>query len=256
MTLANFNLELFRARAYHNLEHGSITAENWERAVAEAVNGEWVQGTKYLADVYDDTFIYSIKSRKVEPQAGPRIGTRDFITHPDFYHHGGLKPVEIDLSNIHTIAGRTSITDLDDQTCPPEDIGKRVLERYQSFEEASLKRFNRKKTKDVVIIHGLSHDSQNYLLRIMFFDHVLNPIVKWDCMMFDGPRTKWKGKRGTVIGYDKNGPHIGRNPDIGRANTAMIRFYRKSEALHLIDTQVPIPKPPEFDFDRIKKIIK
>lgn len=256
MNLKNFNLDLFRARAYHNLEHSSITSENWEKAFAESVNGKWVKGTKYLADAYDNDYVYNIKSRKIDPQIKKRIDNRDFITHPNFYHFGGHKPVEVDLDNIHTVAGRVSISDFDDQTCPPIEIGKKTLERYQTFEEASLERFECDETRDIVIIHGLSHDQRNYLLRIMFFNHILNPIKKWDACTFNGPRTKWKGKRGAIIGYDEHGPHIGRNPDIGRANTCMIRFYRKSEALHIIETQVPVPKPPKFDFNRIKNIIR
>lgn len=253
--MKNFNLDLFRAITYHNLEHNSISPEKWEQAFAKSVNGFWIQGTKYLADVYDKKFIYSIKTRKIDPQIKIRIENRDFRSHPNFYHHGGLEPVEIDLDNIHTVNGRTSIPHLDDQKCPPIEIGKEVIKRYKSFEEASLNKFDCEDTRDVIIIHGLSRDSKNYLLRIMFFSHELNPIVKWDCNIFDGPRTKWKGYRGAVIGYDKNGPHIGRNPDIGRANTAMIRYYRKSEALQVIDTQVPMPKPPSFDLNRIMKII-
>jgi hypothetical protein len=146
------------------------------------------------------------------------------------------------------VSGRCSIPGLDEQTSPIEDIGNVAIKRYHDFEKASHKKFDCNETLDVVILHGESKDKKNYLLRVMFFNHTLNNITSWQEMMFDGPRTKYKGHRSAIMGYDTNGPHIGRIANLGRQQTCMLRFYRKSEALHIIDTHIPMPKQEKFNF--------
>jgi len=253
----NFNLELFRAKTHFNLRHNNINSDNWEKAIAEATGGKWVKGSADLADAYHYTerVIFSVKSRKIDPAIKIRISNRDFISDPEYYHLGGKKFSEGDLDNIHTVSGRCSIPGLDEQTSPVKDIGNIAINRYHNFEKASHKKFSCNETLDIVIIHGESKDKKNYLIRIMFFNHSLNDIISWEENKFDGPRTKYKGHRAAIMGYDTNGPHIGRIANLGRQQTCMLRFYRKSEALHVIDTSIPIPKQEKFDFKSELKYI-
>lgn len=246
----NFNLELFRTKTHFDLRHNNINSDNWEKAIADATNGKWVRGSADLADAFNasEKVIFSVKSRKIDPAIKKRIDSRDFISDPDYYHFGGGKFSEGDLDNIHTVSGRCSIPGLDEQTSLADDIGNVAINRYHDFEKASHKKFNCTETLDVVILHGESKDKKNYLLRIMFFNHTLNNINHWEEIKFNGPRTKYKGHRSMIMGHDTNGPHIGRIANLGRQQTCMLRFYRKSEALHIIDTFIPMPIQEKFDF--------
>jgi len=253
----NFDLELFRAKTHFDLRHNSISSDNWEKAIADATSGNWVRGSADLADAFHkiEKVIFSVKSRKVDPSIKKRIDSRDFISNPEYYHFGGKKFSEGDLDNIHTVSGRCSIPGLDEQTSLAEDIGNIAIKRYHDFEKASHKKFDCNETLDVVILHGESKDKKHYLLRIMFFNHTLNNIMSWQEMKFDGPRTKYKGHRAAIMGYDINGPHIGRIANLGRQQTCMLRFYRKTEALHIIDTSIPMPKQEKFNFTEEYKLI-
>lgn len=246
----NFNLELFRARIHYNLRHNNINPENWEKAIAEAVSGTWVKGSKYLADGFHakEKVILTIKTRNINPSILTRKESRDFISHPEHFHYGGKEFNEGDLDNIHTVSGRCSIPGLNEQSSTPEEIGKASLNRYYTFENDSLKKFNCDNTLDIVVLHGKSRTEKNYLLRVMFFNHQLNNIDQWHDIIFNGPRTKYHGHRSMVLGRDNNGPHIGRISNLGRQQTCMLRFYRKSEALHIIETSVPIPHHEKFNF--------
>ena len=246
----NFHLELFRVKTHFDLRHNSISSDNWEKAIADATSGNWVRGSADLADAFhkSEKVIFSVKSRKIDPAIKKRISNRDFMSNPEYYHSGGKKFSELDLDNIHTVSGRCSIPGLDEQTSPPDGIGNVAIKRYHDFEKASHTKFDCNETLDIVILHGESKDEKNYLLRIMFFNHALNEIVSWQEMPFDGPRTKYKGHRAAIMGYDNNGPHIGRMSNLGRQQTCMLRFYRKTEALHIIDTSIPMPKQEQFDF--------
>lgn len=254
----NFDLELFRAKTHFDLRHNSISSDNWEKAIADATSGKWVRGSADLADAFhkNEKVIFSVKSRKIDPSIKKRIDSRDFISNPEYYHFGGKKFSEVDLDNIHTVSGRCSIPGLDEQTSPAKDIGNVAIKRYHDFEKASHIKFNCNETLDIVILHGESKDKKNYLLRIMFFNHTLNNITSWQEMNFDGPRTKYKGNRAAIMGYDTNGPHIGRIANLGRQQTCMLRFYRKTEALHIIDTSIPMPQQEKFSFaNEYKRIL-
>ena len=246
----NFDLELFRVKTHFDLRHNSISSDTWEKAIADATSGDWVRGSADLADTVHkpEKVIISVKTRKVDPAIKTRISSRDFVSNPDYYHFGGKKVSELDLDNIHTVSGRCSIPGLDEQTSPSDVIGNAAIKRYHDFEKASHTKFDCNETLDIVILHGESKDEKNYLLRIMFFNHALNNIMSWQEMTFDGPRTKYKGHRSAIMGYDNNGPHVGRMANLGRQQTCMLRFYRKTEALHIIDTSIPIPKQEKFDF--------
>lgn len=247
----NFNLDLFRARTHFNLRHNSLHAETWEKAVAEAFGGRWVKGSADLADAYksSDEIIYSVKSRKVDPQRKKRIQSRDFISHPDHFHFGGIKFDEGDLDNLHTVSRRCSIPGLNEHTSSPDKIGQVAINDYHEFENKSLAKFKADRTLDVVIVHGESADASNYLMRLMFFAHDLNEIKQWTEVLH-GPKSKFKGKRAMILGFDQRGPHVGRISNLGRQQTCMLRFYRKDEALHVIDTTIPIPKQEQFDYQK------
>lgn len=252
-----FDRERFRLRTHFNLRHNSVHSETWEKAIAEAVNGTWIKGSAYLADVIDreNRVCISVKSRKVDPHIGPRIVGRDFFDDPDFFHHGGGAFSEGDLDNLHTVSGRCSIPGLDENRSSADIIGTVALTRYYDFERKSLVKFGCDSTLDVVIVHGQSRDRTKYLLRVMFFDHTLNSVVAWQDNMH-GSRSKYAGYRSMIIGYDQQGPHIGRVSNLGRAQTCMLRFYRKSQALAVIDTTIPMPKQELFDFEAESLLLK
>lgn len=255
--IKTFNLDLFRARTHFNLRHNSLHSDTWEKAIAEAFDGRWVKGSADLADAYksSDRVIYSVKSRKVDPQRKKRIQSRDFVSHPEYFHFGGMKFNEGDLDNLHTVSRRCSIPGLNEHTSPAEKIGQVAIKDYQDFENKSLTKFRCDNTLDVVIVHGESADASRYLVRLMFFDHRLHDIDNWTEVLH-GSKSKFKGKRAMILGFDQHGPHIGRISNLGRQQTCMLRFYRKSEALDIIDTSIPIPKQEKFDFQKEFLLLK
>ena len=248
--IAGFDLELFRAITHHNLRHRSaISSDDWEQAVAAASGARCIRGSNDLADVVHDRekISISVKTRYFEPAVMRRVPSRDFQRDPERYHFGGTRFSEGDLDNLHTVSGRCSIPGLDEQHSLPAEIGSAALARYHAFEQASLEKFACRDTLDVVVVHGESRDRSEYLLRVQFYSHALNPIVEWRDVRFTGPRTRYHGHRSAVLGYDAHGPHIGRVSNLGRQQTCMLRLYRKSEAIHVIDTSIPRPQSPHFD---------
>lgn len=254
--ITNFDIDLFRVKTYFDLRHGSISSDNWEKTVALATGSRWIKGSADLADAVNATeqVCISVKSIKVNPQIKTRIDSRDFISSPVHFHRGGKKSNEGDLDNLYTVSGRCSIPGLDEQTSTPTSIGNVAIARYHSFEQASLTKFKCTDTLDVVIVHGESYDQKNYLLRVMFFDHTLNPVVSWEDKMH-GSGSQYAGYRSMIIGNDKHGPHIGRISNLGRQQTCMLRFYRKSEAITVLDLTIPMPVQEKFDFTQEKKFL-
>lgn len=253
----NFDIDLFRAKSHFDLRHNSLSSDNWEKTVALATASKWIKGSADLADAVNNTeqVCISVKSRKIDPHIKSRIDSRDFVSSPEHFHFGGITFNEGDLDNLHTVSGRCSIPGLDEQTSTPNAIGNVAISRYTSFEKSSLTKFKCKETLDVVIVHGQSCDKKNYLLRVMFFDHTLNPIIKWEDKMH-GPKSKYKGYRSLIVGHDSKGPHIGRVSNLGRQQTCMLRFYRKSEAIKVLDLTIPIPKQEQFDFVKEQTYLK
>ena len=252
----NFDIDLFRTKAHFDLRHNSISSDNWEKTIALATNSKWIKGSADLADAVNQVegVCISVKSRKVDPQIKTRVTSRDFISSPRHFHFGGNVFNEGDLDNLHTVSGRCSIPGLDEHTSTPTAIGNVAIARYDSFEQASLTKFNCNETLDVVIVHGGSYDKKNYLLRVMFFNHTLNPIVSWEDKMH-GPKSKYTGYRAMIIGNDQFGPHIGRVSNLGRQQTCMLRFYRKSESIRVLDLSIPVPRQEKFNFAKEKKYL-
>lgn len=253
-----FNQDLFRARVHFDLRHNRLSSDNWEKAIAESTGSRWIKGSADLADAVhaEHKICISVKSRKIDPQIKKRVRSRDFFSDPGFFHHGGTVFSEGDLDNLHTVSGRCSIPGLDEQKSIAQDIGKMAVGRYHDFEQKSLEKFQCDATLDVVIVHGESADGRNYLLRVMFFDHELNDITRWEDVKFLGPRTKYHGYRSMVLGYDSSGPHIGRISNLGRQQTCMLRFYRQAEAIKILDMKVPMPTQEKFIFEKELEKIK
>lgn len=252
----NFNPDLFRARLHFDLRHNRLNSDNWEKLIAECTDSQWVKGSKHLADAYNKKLqqCISVKTRKVDPHRKKRIESRDFFSHPEYFHYGGVEFHEGDLDNLHTVSRRCSIPGLDEQSSSAEDIGTAAIADYLAFENDSLKRFNCNNTMDVVIVHGESADKSEYLSRVMFFDHDLNPIEKWEDV-HAGAKSKYAGRRMMILGHDKNGPHLGRVGNLGRQQTCMLRFYRKEEALEILDFKIPMPKQEKFNFEKELKLV-
>jgi hypothetical protein len=251
------NIDLFKTKTHFDLRHSAISPDNWEKTFALASKSKWIKGSLDLADVYnpDTKTCYSVKSIKIEPQKLKKSSNRDFFSHPEYFHFNGENAMTGDLDNICTVNGRCSIPHLDEEKSSPEEIGRAVIERYNGFSEMSLEKYKCDKMHDVIIIHGESANSDKYLLRVMFFEHHINPIKEWQDKRFDGPRTKYKGFRDKIIGYDANGPHIGRKSHLGREQTCILRFYRKSEAFKIFEAEIPNPVSENFDYEFEKKFL-
>ena len=250
--IKSFDLKHFNAKVHYYLRHGGLSSEHWEKTVADSIpETKWVKGSTYLADAYNPEYktCISVKSRKSDPQIKKRIDNRDFFSNPEHFHFGGTKFSEFDLENLHTVSRRCSIPNLDEQVSSAEDIGKVAIQNYVDFEKQSFQKFKCDKTLDFIIVHGESRDHKRYLIRVMFFTHHLNPITRWEDVKFDGPRTKYKGHRAMIVGHDGKGPHIGRISNLGRQQTCMFRFYRRSEALGIIETSIPFPSTPKFSLE-------
>lgn len=252
-----FDQDMYRAIIHYNLRHNNITPAAWEKCFCKSTASKWINGNTLLADGVNKKLkaCISLKTRKCSPEIRKRVQSRDFILNPTYFHKGGKAFSEMDLDNLHAVNGRSSIPNLDEQRSSPEEIGKAAMYRYYEFADASLKKFKCESVVDVVIVHGDSCCKKNYLIRTMFFEHKLNPIISWEDVTYNGGKTKYKGKRERVIGYDINGPHIARNGNLGRQQTCMLRFYRKSEALYVNDTSVPIPKSDKFNIVKEQKIM-
>ena len=252
----HFDEQYFKAKLHFLLRHNSLNSDDWEKLIAESTKSTWIKGSRYLADAYNPTLkqCISVKTRKIDPMRKKRIDSSDFLTVPSKFHFGGLKDHEADLDNLHTVSRRCSIPGLDEQTSSAEEIGAAAIKDYVDFEEISLQRFNCDSTVDVVIVHGESLNSKSYLVRVMFFDHMLNKIKKWEDIQA-GRKSKYKGKRMKILGYDQHGPHLGRNGSLGRQQTCMIRFYRKDQALKILEFSVPLPKREKFDFNSELKLM-
>lgn len=251
-----FNSDLYQARLHFDLRHNRLNSDNWEKLIAECTGSRWVKGSKHLADAYNSNLrqCISVKTRKMDPERRKRVKSRDFFDHPEYFHRGGEEFKEGDLDNLHTVSRRCSIPGLDEQTSPAQDIGLAAIADYNSFENDSLKRFNCDTTMDVVIVHGESADGKSYLSRVMFFNHYLNVIQSWEDVPH-GPGSKYSGKRAMIIGHDDNGPHLGRIGNLGRQQTCMLRFYRKEEALEILEFRTPMPKQEKFDLLTEQKIM-
>lgn len=247
----DFDIDLFRARLHYDLRLNRLSSDNWEKAIAEATSSRWIKGSADLADAVNHKHrqCISVKSRMVAPHRKKRIESRDFITHPSHFHFGGKVYSEGDLDNLHTVSRRCSIPGLDEQISPAVDIGQVAIQDYLDFEQRSLDKFDCDDTMDVVVVHGESANGKNYLARVMFFDHVLNPIINWKDV-HHGPKSKYSGKRSMIVGEDENGPHLGRIGNLGRQQTCMIRFYRSTEAIETLDLSVPMPRQEKFNFQQ------
>lgn len=252
-----FDSQLFQARLHFNLRHNCLDSDSWEMLIADCTSSEWINGSAHLADAFnkDRRCCISVKTRFIEPHILKTKENRDFLTHPKNFHRGGKKVHELDLDNLHTVSRRCSIPNLDEHKSPAEAIGKAAIADYIAFEQASLAKFDCDSTLDVVVLHGISADEKRYLSRVMFFDHKLNDIESWHDIS-SGGRSKYTGKRMMIVGNDAKGPHIGRNSNLGRHQTCMIRFYRLSEALKVLEFQIPMPKQEKFDLEKELKLMK
>lgn len=245
-----FDPELFKARLHFDLRHNRLNSDNWEKAIAECTSSRWVKGSADLADAVNvaQKQCISVKTRKADPQRKKRIESRDFISHPEYFHFGGQKFSEGDLDNLHTVSRRCSIPGLNEEHSTPDEIGSAAIQNYLDFEQLSLTKFNCKDTIDVVIVHGESSSGKQYHARVMFFDHDLNDIVAWKEQRY-GPGSKYHPYRSMILGVDKHGPHLGRVSNLGRQQTCMLRFYRQSEALETLDFSVPMPIQEKFNLN-------
>lgn len=246
-----FDDQLFQALTHFHLRHNSINSENWEHIVAEATNSRWIKGSAHLADAVNahQSVCISIKSRKIDPHRKKRVDSRDFISHPGYWHLGGTKFHECDLDNLHSVSRRCSIPGLDEQTSPAEAIGEAAIADYHAYETESLRNFRCQSTMDIVVVHGESHDAGSYLCRVMFFPHELNEIIRWEDVKFGG-KSRFSNKRSMILGYDAKGPHLGRIGNLGRQQTCMLRFYRAQEALAIKDFRIAMPGQEKFDLQR------
>ena len=252
-----FDSQLFQARLHFDLRHNRLNSENWEKLIAACTGSTWVKGSAHLADAVNKQMrrCISVKTRAVEPHIRKQVENRDFLTHPAHFHLGGEIVHELDLDNLHTVSRRCSIPELDEQGSPAEAIGKAAIADYIAFEQASLDKFGCDGTIDVVVLHGRSADNKRYLARVMFFDHKLNDIQSWYDVTA-GDRSKYSGKRMMIVGNDAKGPHLGRNSNLGRQQTCMFRFYRMSEAIKVLEFQIPMPKQEKFDLEKELKLMK
>lgn len=233
-----------KARVYHGLRTNSLSAENWEQVLCEAMGAKWVPGDKYLADGILSNHILNIKTLGFNPSIKKRIESRDFLSHPE---------KEFDPTNQMMIQRRTNLpVDLDEQTSTPEEIGTATLKGFKDFVQESYAKFKgTNNTLDVVVRHGIDRTQKKYLVDVDIFDHHFYNAdeLKW-IEVLGGGKSRQAGKRVAVEGYTQDGKLVARrngsNSGLYQTNYLIYKDLTKSK----INCTISIPLPGVIVFDR------
>lgn len=240
------NLDELKARVYHGLKTNSLSAENWECVICDAMGAEWIPGDTYLADGVLDNYVLNIKTLKQVPTILKTKENRDFLSHPQYF-----KPNDVVMDQRRT--GISSMR-LDEHTCNPLEIG---IATFESFEQTAQKSFNKfsgtDTVLDVVVRYGEDRNQQNFLVDVDIFEHVFHNAydLEWREVL-GGNRSQHAKERVAVEGFFNDQLVARRVCGHVRYKATMYQIAKdltKSENNFTIS--VPLPNQVKFDRDEI-----
>jgi hypothetical protein len=244
--------DILKAQVYFGLKQNSLSAENWELVICEAMAATWIEGDKYLADGVLNNHILNIKTLSFKPSIKKKIKSRDFISDP--------YSSEFDPTSQMMIQRRTNLpVDLDEQTSTPLEIGAATLNGFKSFVQESYDKFpGTNNVLDVVVRHGVDHTQTRYLVDIDIFDHNFydpNKLVWTE--VAGGSKSRQAGKRVAVEGFMNKKLVARRNgSNSGLYQTNYLIYKDLTKSTHNYTISVPIPSLLAFDKDAVLKEIQ
>lgn len=242
--------EMLKAQVYFGLKNNSLSPVYWEKIMCASMDATWVAGDKYLADGVLDNHILNIKTLKMNPKILKTQENRDFLSHPDKFNPTSQMMIQ----------RRTNLpVYVDEQTSTPDEIGAATLQGFEDFVQESFDKFSgTDSVLDVVVRHGIDRTEKRYLVDVDIFYHRFFVPTELDWVeVLGGNKSKQKGKRVAVEGYlDKKlvARRNGSNSGVYQTNYLIYKDLTRSE--HNFTISVPIPRPLEFDKERILQEIE
>lgn len=228
-----------KARVYFGLKANSLSAENWEQVICQAMNAKWIEGDKYLADGILGNDILNIKTLSFKPDILKTKENRDFLSDPERFSPESQMMIQ----------RRTNLpVDLDDQTSTPEQIGRATLKGFEDFVQESHDKFNTNGTLDVIVRHGVDRTQTKYLVDVDIFPHhFYDPdSLTWK-EIIGGSKSKQAGKRVAVEGFDGDRLVARRNGSNSRLSTCYLIYKDLTKSEQNYTISVPLPAPLTFD---------
>lgn len=240
------NLDELKARVYHGLKTNSLSAENWEYVICQAMGAEWIPGDTYLADGVLDNYVLNIKTLKQTPTILKTKENRDFLSHPERFN-----PTQSVMDQRRT---GISSARLDEHTCEPVEIGVATFESFEQTAQRSFEKFPGTDTVlDVVVRYGEDRNQENFLVDIDIFEHTFYDARKLEWReVFGGSRSQHAGERVAVEGFNDGQLVARRVCGHVRFKATMYQIVKdltKSERNYT--TSVPLPDRLPFDRDEI-----
>ena len=237
-----------KARVYFGLKTNSLSAENWEQVICEAMGAKWIEGDKYLADGVLDEYCLNIKTLGFNPTILKTKDNRDFLSDPEKFSPDSQMMIQ----------RRTNLpVDLDEQTSTPAEIGRATLKGFEDFVQESHDKFGTTKVLDVIVRHGIDRTQKNYLVDVDVFEHHFydSASLEWK-EVIGGSKSRQAGKRVAVEGFKGDrlvARRNGSNSGLYQTNYLIYKDLTKSEQNYTI--LVPLPAPLSFDKKSILKEI-
>jgi len=240
------DIDELKSRVYFGLKTNSLSAENWEQVVCQAMGAKWIEGDKYLADGVLHRAVLNIKTAKIKPNILKRKENRDFLSHPQMF--------DTVLELVQRRVGLPGINDMQDD---PKIIGQKTIENFKAFEKESFEKFGCDHTLDIVVRYGTDRTLKNYLVDINISNHRHPDYRNLNWVAFDhGSKSKYQG-RSQIVGLRDGERVVARNSSgTGRQQNCYIIYKNLQFATHRYSVSVPIPNPLEFNREEILKEIK
>lgn len=242
------DLDLLRAKIFHNLAHLPTVGDTLEPRIleiiiSEAFGAQHVGDANYYADGIAGATQISIKTRKMVPHLLKTAGqSRDFQSHPDKFlgQHTNHKH-QRHTAGVEIVQRRQAL-DLNDEIAPARDVGLATLQGFTSVIQESYDHYGTTHTQEVVAIHGYDRTLKRYLVSL--FWQQLQPLAADNIL--------WARQPGSVIGNVMiDGQQVkifervnGNSP---REATCFKEYKNLLCYQHTQHVAVPLPQPRPFD---------
>lgn len=238
------DIDELSARVYFGLKANSLSAENWEQVICQALNAQWVEGDKYLADGILGNDILNIKTLGFKPTILKTKENRDFLSDPERFSPESQMMIQ----------RRTNLpVELDEQTSTPAEIGRATLKGFEDFVQESHDKFGTNGTLDVIVRHGVDRTQTKYIVDVDIFRHHFYDPTDLDWIeVMGGSKSRQAGKRVAVEGYLDNKIVARRNgSNSGLYQTNYLIYKDLTKSTENYTTSVPLPAPLTFDRESI-----
>lgn len=240
------NGKLLQAQVYWRLKNNSLSAENWEHTICDAMGARWIPGDRFLADGVLGKNCLNIKTLKQTPTILKTKPSRDFVNDPHSYPN----------TSVEMIQRRTALpASVDERTATPLEIGRATLRGFCDFERESFQEFGCTRTLDVVVRHGVDRTQTEYLVEVSVqpHHHPDADSMTWREVL-GGARSKRAGERVRIEGFEGNTIRAARNgSNAGVYQTNYIIWKDLSRAEHTTTVRLPLPRADQFDLERVIK---